>query len=144
MVDIKLNLPRKLKDRQLSRQGKLNDTNILEQVILNTETAGEINCKCNEMMLGGVVEGQPGELVLDACHHRAQDPRGCTTHQEKPGDTDRPQTRCLLSISRFSEAFSTFAQTCLRKKHKNFRKARAQNRSGSITNIYWFACLQHF
>lgn len=123
MVDIKLNLPWKLKDRQLSRQGKLNGTNILEQAMLNTETAGEVNYKCNEIILRGVVEEQPGELVLDACHHRAQDPRGCTTHQKEPGDTDRHQTRRHLSISRFSEALSTFAQTRLRKKHKNFRKA---------------------
>lgn len=41
----------------------------------------------------------------------------------EPGDTDRHQTRCHLSISRFSEAFSIFDQTCLRKQHKELQKS---------------------
>lgn len=41
----------------------------------------------------------------------------------EPGDMDRHQTRYHLSISRFSEAFSTFDQTCLRKQHIELQKS---------------------
>lgn len=41
----------------------------------------------------------------------------------EPGDMDRHQNRCHLSVSGFSEAFSTFDQTCLRKQHKELQKS---------------------
>lgn len=71
-------------------------------------------------MLRGVVE----EHQVGCCWMPAtMEPRIQGDVQlREPGDTDGHQTRWYLSISRFSEAFSTFDQTRFRKQHKKLQK----------------------